>query len=171
VVSAARDLPAGSRLTGADLSVARLTPSTVPAGALARLAEARGRTVVSDVRRGEPLTDVRLVGAAVVDGLGEGLVAAPVRIADGDSVDLLRPGDLVDVLGAGAAAADGRLPVEARLLAAAVRVLTVARPSGDAFGGATSEGALVLLATTSTTATRLAGAAVTERLSVVLRGR
>ncbi len=171
VVTAARDVPAGSRLTEADLTVARLTPSSVPVGAVEQVGEARGRTVVSAVRRGEPLTDVRLVGAAAVDELGQGMVATPVRIADGDSVDLLRPGDVVDVLGAaGAVEAGGSLRADARLLASAVRVVTVPRPSGRGFA-AGADGALVLLATTSTTAARLAGAAVTERLTVVLRGQ
>ena len=170
VVTAARDVPAGSQLTEADLTAARLTPSSVPAGALERVGEARGRTVVSAVRRGEPLTDVRLVGAEAVDELGQGMVAMPVRIADGDSVDLLRPGDVVDVLGAaGAVEAGGSLGADARLLASAVRVVTVPRPSGSGFA-AGADGALVLLATTSATAARLAGAAVTERLTVVLRG-
>ncbi|MGH8893683.1 MAG: hypothetical protein ACRDWY_10345, partial [Actinomycetes bacterium] len=131
---------------------------------------ARGRTVVSAVRRGEPLTDVRLVGPAVFDRLGPGLVAAPVRVADAESVRLLRPGDVVDVLAAGATEASG----PARLVAASARVLTIPR-GGRAFDGpyggvALGDGGLVLLTTTGPTAARLAGAAVTDRLSIVLRG-
>jgi hypothetical protein len=48
-----------------------------------------------------------------------------------------------------------------------VRVVTVPRTPRDSFDA--GSGGLVLLATTSSTAARLAGAAVTERLSVVLR--
>jgi hypothetical protein len=61
-------------------------------------------------------------------------------------------------------------PQSARLLASAVRVVTVPRvvESATAIAG---DGALVLLSTSATTASRLAGAAVTDRLSVVLRGR
>jgi Flp pilus assembly protein CpaB len=168
-VSAARDLPAGTRLTEDDLTVARVDPAAVPDGALSRAALARGRTLVSAVRRGELLTDVRLVGAAAVDRLGPGLVAAPVRIADADSAGLLRPGDVVDVLAAGAPG-DGVTGGPARLVASAVRVVTIPRPTGRAFVPATGDGSLVVLATSSTTAARLAGAAVTERLSVVVRG-
>jgi hypothetical protein len=112
---------------------------------------------------------VRLVGAAAVDRLGPGLVAAPVRIADAESVGLLGPGDVVDVLAAGAPG-DGSTAGQARLVAAAVRVVTVPRPSTTAFGTSMSEGSLLVLATTSQTAARLAGAAVTDRLSVVVRG-
>jgi hypothetical protein len=56
------------------------------------------------------------------------------------------------------------------LVASAVRVVTVPRPSTTAFGASMSEGSLLVLATTSQTAARLAGAAVIDRLSVVVRG-
>lgn len=164
VVAAARDLPTGTRLGSADLTTVGLDPSVVPAGALRSQTVVRGRTLVSAVRRGEPLTDARLLAPSALDLLGPGLVAAPVRVADAATVRLLRPGDVVDVLAAG-----GTEAVEpARLVAAAVRVVTVPREAGDAFE-AGSGGGLVLLATSSSTAARLAGAAVTERLSVVLR--
>lgn len=167
VVSATRDLPAGARLGEADVTLARVDPRSVPDGALPRLALALGGTVVSAVRRGEVLTDVRLLGTGTLDRLGPGLVATPVRIADSESVGLLRPGSVVDVLAAGAA--EGASAGEARLVAAAVRVLTVPQSREGRFASSLSEGSLVLLATTSPTAARLAGAAVTERLSVVVR--
>jgi Flp pilus assembly protein CpaB len=169
VVAAARDLPAGTRLTDTDLALARVDPSDVPDGALPRLALARGGTLASAARRGELLTDVRLVSTAAVDRLGPGLVGTPVRIADAESVGLLRPGDVVDVLAAGATA-DGASGGPARLAASAVRVVTVPRAADGAFGLATGDGALVVLATTAETAARIAGAAVTDRLSVVVRG-
>ncbi|MCY7341618.1 MAG: SAF domain-containing protein, partial [Pseudonocardia sp.] len=118
VVSATRDLPAGARLGEADVTLARLDPRSVPDGALPRLAVALAGTVVSAVRRGEVLTDVRLLGSGTLDRLGPGLVATPVRIADSESVGLLRPGSVVDVLAAGAA--EGASAGEARLVAAAV---------------------------------------------------
>lgn len=169
VVSAARDLQAGARLTDDDLTVARVDPAHVPEGALSRPALARGGTLVSAVRRGELLTDVRLVGTRAVDRLGPGLVATPVRIADAESVALLRSGDVVDVLAAGAPA-EGSAAGGARLVAAAVRVMTVPRSAVGPFGAATGDGSLLVLATTPETAARLAGAAVTDRLSVVVRG-
>ena len=104
--------------------------------------------MVSAVRRGEVLTDVRLVGAGGARGLGPGLVAAPVRVADAETVALLRPGDVVDVLAAEPTDGAAR---EARLVAAAVRVArrARARPS-TGFGAGLGDGGLVLLATTST---------------------
>jgi pilus assembly protein CpaB len=170
VVTAARDVPAGSRLGVADLATVRYLPAAVPDGAVTDRRDALGRTLVSGARRGEAITDVRLAGAGRVEDAATGVVQVPVRIADPEAVALLRPGDLVDVLGAGAPDAGDGSPQSARLLASAVRVVTVPRvvESATAIAG---DGALVLLSTSATTASRLAGAAVTDRLSVVLRGR
>lgn len=165
-VAAARDLPAGARIGQGDLTLARVDPGSVPDGALRAPARALGETLVSAVRRGEVLTDVRLLGTGALDGLGPGLVATPVRIADSESVALLRPGSVVDVLAAGAT--DGSSEGTARLVAAAVRVLTVPRTRTGPLGASSGEGSLVLLATTAPTAARLAGAAVSQRLSVVV---
>lgn len=171
VVTTARDIPAGSRLGPADLATTRLTPGTVPDGAVTSRSEALSRTLVAAARRGEPLTDVRLVGAGELASGADAAVTVPVRIADADAVSLLRPGDVIDVLGA-AAPVDGSGSTPARLLASAVRVVTVPmRDSTSALGDLGGDGALLLVTTTSTTAARLAGAAVTDRLSVVLRGR
>ena len=172
VVTAARDVPSGTRLGAADLATVRYLPGAVPDGALRDQQHALGRTLVSSARRGEPITDVRLAGAGRSDDAPDALVQVPVRIADRDSVALLRPGDVVDVLGAGRpeTGSGSPFPSAARLLASAVRVVTVPRMSESATAIA-GDGALVLLATSGTTASRLAGAAVTDRLSVVLRGR
>lgn len=166
-VVATHDLPAGARLGPDHVDRVRVPAGTAPDGAVRAVAEVSGATLLSGVRRGELLTDVRLVGPAGVAGLGPGLVATPVRIADAEAARLVRPGAVVDVLAAGGGTEGG--DVAARLVAAAVRVLAVPS-SRDGFGG-DQDGALVLLATTDETAARLAGAAVTDRLSLVLRGR
>jgi Flp pilus assembly protein CpaB len=168
VVTAARDLASGTQLSSADLAVTRLAPSSVPDGAITSPADALARTLVSTARRGEPLTDVRLVRSRRPAG-DEGAVSVPVRIADAEAVALLRPGDVVDVLGA-APSSDSAGSTSARLLAAAVRVVTVpATGDRSGLGELGADGALVLVTTTSPTAARLAGAAVTDRLSIVLR--
>ncbi len=60
------------------------------------------------MRAGETITDVRLVGPALLAGYGDQLVAAPVRIADAGSAALLQPGDVIDVLAAdGVGGTDG----------------------------------------------------------------
>lgn len=169
VVTAARDVPSGARLAASDLATVRYVPDAVPDGAVTERQHAVGRTLVSSARRGEPITDVRLTGAGRERDADAGLVQVPVRIADRDAVALLRPGDVVDVLGAGLPETGGGSPA-ARLLASAVRVVTVPRVAESATALA-GDGALVLIATSAATASRLAGAAVTDRLSVVLRGR
>jgi Flp pilus assembly protein CpaB len=174
VLVAARDLAAGAELTRADLRVAHRPPATLPAGALSAPDAATGRPVASAVRRGEVLTDVRLVGAGALRGVGPGLVAAPVRVAEPGTAALVRPGDTVDVLAAAAGGGDSSDSTSAagayaRLVASAVRVLSVPAPSGGRLAGPVDSGVLLVVATTSSTAARLAAAAVTDRLSVVVR--
>jgi Flp pilus assembly protein CpaB len=132
------------------------------------------------MRQGEPFTDARLVGAPLLRGYGDGLVAAPVRIADAGAVALVATGDLVDVLAAESAMVPGQagtagagsatLATPARVVASAARVVAIPRPTGDGSSiGPLAEGALVVLATTPDIAADLARAAVTARLSLTLR--
>lgn len=175
VVVAAHDLPAGQLLRPADLAVAELPVGVRPDGTVASVAALDGRTVAAGLRRGEPVTDVRLVGPGLLVGT-RGLVAAPVRMADADSVTLVRSGDVIDVY---AAAGDAVLgdpsrtggaasgsSSRARLVADRARVLSV--PPRDT-PATTADGALLLLAVTPETARTLAGAASAERLSLVIR--
>ncbi|MER0446288.1 hypothetical protein ABR738_17265 [Streptomyces sp. Edi4] len=90
------------------------------------------------------------------------LVSAPVRIADAETVRLLRPGDRVDVIASvnspsGAAG-------EARVVATNARVKGVPAPRQ----AASDTGALVILAVPRETARALAGAGTTSRLAVTL---
>ncbi|WP_338897752.1 hypothetical protein WBG99_20930 [Streptomyces sp. TG1A-60] len=86
-------------------------------------------------------------------------VTAPVRIADGATVRLLRPGDRVDVIAAEESATGGGA---ARVVARGARVSEVPTAS------ATESGALVVLTVPRRTAARLAGAGATSRLAVTL---
>ncbi|MGW4537440.1 hypothetical protein ACWEOP_06140, partial [Streptomyces chartreusis] len=87
-------------------------------------------------------------------------VSAPVRIADGATVRLLRPGDRVDVIAAQETATGG----DARVVARGARVTKVPEPLDAAVEG----GALVVLSVPRATAARLAGASATARLAVTL---
>ncbi|MFF1378588.1 hypothetical protein [Streptomyces sp. NPDC058308] len=89
-------------------------------------------------------------------------VTAPVRIADADTVRLLRPGDRVDVIAADGSSGGGAQP---RVVAAGARVAEVPEP-GD---GPAESGALVVFSVPRDTAARLAGAAASMRLAVTLR--
>ena len=112
VLTAARDLPAGTVLSGADLAEAEFAPDSVPAGLAA---DAVGRTLASPLRRGEPVTDVRLVGAALARSHPD-LTALPVRLPDAAMVDLLEVGDVIDLIatdpqGSGATVVAADVPV------------------------------------------------------------
>ncbi|WP_242891451.1 SAF domain-containing protein [Actinomadura litoris] len=96
VPGAARDLPAGTTLRPSDLRALALPPGAVPSGALRT--SATGRVLAAPMRRGEPLTDARLIGDSLLEGYAPGTVAAPVRIADAASVRLLHPGNRIDIL-------------------------------------------------------------------------
>jgi hypothetical protein len=88
------------------------------------------------------------------------MVAAPVRIADGATVRLLRPGDRVDVIAAEESASGGA--GDARVVARGARVTRVPGP------GIAESGALVVLSVPRETAARLAGAGATSRLAVTM---
>lgn len=164
VLAAAHDVPAGAALTTADVRAIGLPPGVVPAGALRPGADVVGRVVAAALQRNETITDVRLVGTSMFGAVSDGLVAAPVRIADPAVARLLEPGDVVDVL----AASDRSAASAAPIVAADARVLAVPSPNESSSG--IDDGALVVLATTPSTAALLARAAVGARLSVVIRG-
>jgi Flp pilus assembly protein CpaB len=177
VLAAAHDLGAGAVLGPADVRLVRLDPALVPAGALQSARPALGRTVAGAVRRGEPITDVRLVSRALTAGLSRAdMVAVPVRLADGETASFLRAGDRVDLLAtptdpadrpaAGSALqASADSPDDAVSVAIGVRVLAVlTRPDA-----AIDDGALVLVATSTAAARQLAGATAHARVSVALR--
>lgn len=157
---AARNLNGGARLTRGDVTTARLPPDAVPDGAVRT--RAVGRVLAAPMRRGEPFTDVRLLGPNLLAGYRSGTVAAPVRIADAGSVRLLHAGDRIDVLAAG----KDTVAAAGRTVASGVPVLAVPHASGSGLG---SRGALVVVATSPGVAARLARFAVSARLSVTIR--
>jgi len=164
VLAAARDIDAGAALVAGDVVALTLPSDAVPSGALDPAADVIGRAVAGPIRAGEPITDVRLVGPALVAGLGEGLVATPVRVADAGTAGLVRPGDRVDVLATPVGQDTTGQP--SRIVAAEVVVIAVPGADGAGF----VEGALLVLATTPEEAAGLAAATVTDRLSLTLRG-
>ncbi len=99
VAVAARDLPAGTVLAPGDLRTVGFAPGSVPEGAAHDSGDSMGRTLAAPLRDGEPVTDVRLVGPALTAGY-PGLSAVPVRLPDPGMADLLRVGDVVDLVSA-----------------------------------------------------------------------
>ena len=165
VVVAARDLAAGTALAAADLQVVSMPAAVVPAGASRRAAGLIGRVAAGAIRRGEALTDARVVGPGLAVGLRPAESAAvPVRLADPDTAALVRAGDRVDVLGT-PVAPDGTQATggETVQLASAVRVLAVLASRDPA------DGVVLVVATSQAAARTLAGAATRHRLAVNVR--
>ena len=164
VLTAAADLPAGHALARSDLRSLALPPAAVPFGAYGPATQIFGRSLSLPMRRGEIVTDVRLAGSPLLAAVASGgLVGTPVRIADAAAVTLLSAGDHIDVLGANDVAPT------AALLAGNVLVVSVPDRSQGAANTGLDAGALVVLATTPEISLRLAHAAISSRLSVVLR--
>lgn len=163
VLAAARDLPAGKTLTASDVHRVAVPPSAVPSGALRRAA---GHTLAGPMRQGEPLTDARVLGDALLHGYGPGTVATPVRIADPDAVRLLHPGDHIDVLTTPTPETPTQQPPDtpadtAKLVVSDVQVITAPVPTDNP-----QEGALIVLATTRSQALALATAGPALSLTI-----
>ncbi|MBA3780749.1 MAG: pilus assembly protein CpaB [Nocardioides sp.] len=157
VLVAARDLPSGTVLGAADLTEVKYAAGTAPTSLDPR---PLGRTLAAPLRRGEPVTDLRLVSPALTEGY-PGLVAYPVRIPDAGVVALLRVGDRIDVLGSDPETGGA----EVVLTDAPVLAL----PSGEeATATEGLPGRLVVLGVPESRVTGVGAAAVTQFLTVVL---
>lgn len=160
VLVAARDLPAGAVLGPGDLTPVPFAPGSVPDDVAT---SATGRTLAAPVRRGEPVTDVRLVGPGLAGG-SAGLTAVPVRLPDAGMVGLLAAGDRIDLV-----AADPQ-GTGARVVAAGVPVLAVPAASSDSGNGALTGRLVVVGAADQATVTRIADAAVRDFLTFTFPG-
>ena len=154
VLTVAHDLPAGVTLSSKDLATVDLPVGTAPAG-LAH--EAVGRVLAAPMRAGEPVTDVRLVGAPLAAAYPDS-VAVPVRLPDAGMAGLLHVGERIDLV-----AADPQGD-EARLVAAGLTVLALP-PADDEATASGLPGRLVLLAAPPGSAEEIAQAAVTGFLT------
>ncbi|MGD9958129.1 SAF domain-containing protein [Nocardioides sp.] len=168
VLTAAADLEAGTVLRPEDLTTTAFADGTAPDGA-SDVAAAVGRTLAAPLRRGEPVTDVRLVGPGLLATQrgASGLVALPVRIPDADAVALLRVGDRINLLSTD--------PRGGGTDTVAVSLTVLALPTADASGsfgaasaGGSTGGRLVVVGATPEMSELVADAAVKGYLSVTL---
>jgi pilus assembly protein CpaB len=157
VWAAARALQGGALLGETSLTTLEVPPELVPEGAVTDPAAVLGRPLASPVARGEVLTSVRVVGPDLAQAY-PGSTAVPVRFADAEVVELLRPGDRVDVV---AAPQDGRAP--AAVVVSDVPVVAVPRPAAQPYATG-APGRLVVLAVPSAEAAAVAAATATAVL-------
>jgi Flp pilus assembly protein CpaB len=107
VVVTLRDLGPGTALSAADVALSRRPAGTVPDGALTVMDAAVGATLTGPSRRGEVLTDARILSSRLAElSAGPDARTVPVHLAEAAVLDLIRPGDVVDVLGASTTGGD-----------------------------------------------------------------
>ncbi|MDV3131943.1 SAF domain-containing protein [Mycobacterium sp. 29Ha] len=162
IVVAARDLAPGIELTADDVRLETRLATTVPDGSQTDLTVVVGATLAGPARRGEALTDVRLLGPRLAESAaGPDARIVPLHLDDTALLDLIRPGDVVDVLGAGADAGVGG-DAEPAVVATDAVVVLVSPKSTGAGGG----DRVVLVALPAHDANKAAGAALVQTVTL-----
>ncbi|MCJ0945047.1 MULTISPECIES: SAF domain-containing protein [Rhodococcus] len=103
VVVSSRDLTPGQVIADSDVEMREIDSKQLPEGVVSDTDLVVGRTVAGPIRSGETVTDVRVLNRRLA-GLSVGTDDArivPVRLADAAVADMLRSGDVVDVLTVG----------------------------------------------------------------------
>lgn len=166
-VVATHDLRPGHILTTDDLRIADRGSRTLPEGALTNLDDTIGHTLAGPTRAGEIITDIRVLGprlAAAAAGSDDARVV-PVRLADAGVSQLLREGDLVDVLTvAPDTSITGTSAPGATVLASGATVVLVS-PEGNARD---RHERVVMLALAPHEANSVAAASLTSAITVTL---
>lgn len=166
VVVADHDLRPGAALTPADVRLEQRLAATVPDGARQDLGAVLGSTLAGPTRRGEVLTDVRLLGSRLAESTaGPGARVVPLHLADAALIDLVRVGDLVDVLATPATSApDNSHPAPKVLATDAVVVLVSAKEKVQA----ADSDRVVLVALPARVANTVAGSALGQTVTLTL---
>ncbi|OJZ75916.1 flagellar biosynthesis protein FlgA [Mycobacterium paraffinicum] len=166
VVVAAHDLRPGAALTAADVRLEKRLAATIPDGSLADVNAVTASTLAGPMRRGEVLTDVRLLGSRLAESTaGPGARIVPLRLADSALIDLVRVGDVVDVLATPATAAPEAAQAAPRVVATdAVVVLVSAKPKVQA----ADADRVVLVALPARVANTVAGTALGQAVTLTL---
>ncbi|WP_082581894.1 Flp pilus assembly protein CpaB [Arthrobacter sp. Soil761] len=169
-LSAARDLPAGTTVTAADLAQVQVPPGMVTDGFLRDGSATAGKQLAAPLRKGQLLTDAQLLGPGLLAGTPPGSAAVPLRMADASSIQLVSPGQLVNIVLTSANGFDQKGPSE--VLASAVPVLWTSNNGGQGgqWLGTTETDGLIVVAATAEQSLRLAGASTQGRLFFVLVG-
>lgn len=133
---ATRDLPAGHALAAGDVAEKSLPRGAAPTGVPDQ--QPIGEILAAPMRAGEPVTDVRLWGEELLSAY-DGRVAVPVRLPDPAAVELLEPGDTLDLWASDPQGGDTELVVTE------ARVMTVP-PSSQEVAASGLTGRLVVMA-------------------------
>ena len=162
VVVAARDLSPGAALTADDVRLEMRLVPTIPDGSQSDVGSVVGATLAGPARRGEVLTDVRLLGRRLAESAaGPDARIVPVRPADSALIDLVRPGDVVDVV----AATEGSAQATPHVVATDAIVVSV---SAKGRAQSTTGDRVVLVALPAAAANTVAGAALVATVTLTL---
>lgn len=165
-VVATHDLPPGTALTADDVRVESRLATTLPDGSQADLSMVLGATLTSPTRRGEVLTDARLLGSRLAEvTAGPGARIVPLHLTDGALIDLVRAGDVVDVLAAPPADPAPNTPAVSKVVATdAVVVLVSPRQKAQSADG----DRVVLVALPARVANTVAGSVLGQTVTLTL---
>jgi Flp pilus assembly protein CpaB len=163
VVVAARDLGPGAALTADDVRLEKRLVPTIPDGSQSNVDAVVGSALAGPARRGEVLTDVRLLSRRLAESAaGPDARIVPVHPADSALADLVRPGDVVDVVAAAEAAAQSNPKGPSVIATDAIVVLVSAKQK------AATADRVVLVALPAVSANAVAGAALTQTVTLTL---
>lgn len=159
---AASDLRPGVTLRSEDVRLQRHPVSTLPDGAVTDVDHLTGATVAGPVRRGEVLTDARVLGPRLAGlAVGPDARVVPLRLSDTAVLDVIRSGDVVDVLGA----VESDPGAQPRVLAVGAVVVLVSNESTRP-GDPTDR--VVLVALPRAAATTVAGAGLMQSVALTI---
>jgi Flp pilus assembly protein CpaB len=157
VVVAARDLAPGIELTDADLRVESRLATAIPDGSATATDDLLGATLTGPARRGEVLTDVRVLSSRLAGAsVGADARIVPVHPTDTALLELVRPGDVVDVLAVSEAAEE-----RARMVATDAIVVLVSPKAREA-----GRDGVVLIALPVSAANDVAAASLTQAITL-----
>ena len=160
--SATRDLKPGVTLSAGDVELTKRPTAWIPDGAADAVDMVVGATLAGPSRRGEVLTDARILAARLTGlTIGPDARMVPVHLADSAALDVIRPGDVVDVLGS----PTGESDAHPRLLAGNAVVVTVSPGSG---GPGASNDRVVLIALPAAAANTVAGATLVQSVTLTI---
>jgi Flp pilus assembly protein CpaB len=169
--AAASDLPAGRVLGPDDMTLLSVPRDLLVPGSYGAQDSPQGKQLAVALRRGQLLSDSQVLGPGLLAGSPPGTAAVPLRMADPASIQLLSPGQLVNVV---MTTGDSPEPqATSQLLAAAVPVLWTSGRGSEAgqWLAATGETeGLLVVAADADQAGRLAGASTQGKLFFVLVG-
>lgn len=147
---------------------AGFAPGSAPTGTL-DVEQAVGRSLTIPLRRGEAITDSRLVSSSLLSGY-PGTVAVPIQLGDAASRELLQVGDRVDLLASDANAFTDESGETRLARTVAKNAYVVAIPEArEVLAGPDRAGALVLVAVQAGESAAVAYASAASYVSVLLK--